>query len=262
MLVKKEKSFDLRAVKNEFRFCFIKNCRVFVLAGIIFFTWVFFSILLKKRFYEEQIHVNFCQLDGYVLMDNIVMKGWVLFPVALYLFSVFVEPATYQFLIRKSSRVIILRTEEWKIVILSLYLIVVQVITIYTICTILCKNGCNWMQNYSVFWFETGQIIKDIPSYGYVVFRYCLNNFLDYLLLGYIYILIGYCYNCKRIAYLIEVVIVVFRIGIRDYLSVDGVWYSQWISWDYSMHIYKLVLLIGLLVVCKKTIMRKDFYCE
>ena len=55
MLVKKEKLFDLRAMKNEFRFCFIKNCRMLVLSGIIFFAWVFFSILTKKRFYEEQI---------------------------------------------------------------------------------------------------------------------------------------------------------------------------------------------------------------
>lgn len=258
MLVKKEKSFDFW---TEFKFSLIKNRRIFIMSGIVFSAWVFFSILSKKKFYEEQIHVFFCQLDGYVLMDNIVMKGWVLFPIAIYLFSIFIEPSSCQFLIRKTSRANILKIEEWKIVILSLYLILVQVITIFTICTVLCEERCNWMQNYSVFWYETGHTIKEAPIFAYVVFRFCLCNFCDYILLGFIYLLIGYGFNQKYMAYIIEIIIVVLRIGFRDYIGVDGVWFSQWISRSYSAQIYQIVLLIGLIVACKKIIKRKDFYC-
>ena len=262
MLVKNRKFTDLRVVKNEFMFCVQNNYRAFLISGILFFLWTFFSILSKKNFYEQQIHVGFCRLDGYVVMDTIVVKALVLFPVALYLFSIVLTNTSAQLIIRKRSRKSVLDMQKRSMIFLSLYLMVVEAAVITLVGAVFCEVDGNWTQDYSVFWYEMEHILAEMPNYANVILQFCFSSFLDYRVLGYLYLLIGYCCGKKYFAYLSEVVLAVCLFGLRDHINLDGIRYEQWILWSWSPYLWKIVCLTGLSFACRRMITRKDFDCK
>lgn len=198
--------------------------------------------------------------DPFVIMDFIVMKGWVLYPLAFFLFANFSDNLSNQFTIRKTFRSQILIGEIIKVVLLSIYMTVVKVVSIELVCLGICNVKVNWTQRYTVFWLFTEKTMSENPSYGLVIACFCLSTVTGYLILGLIYLLVGYCCNQRNLAFLIGIIVVVLRIGLRDYVGQAGIQYDQWLEWDVKKSVFKLVLVIGMVLMGIKLIKRKDYY--
>ena len=259
MLAKNRRFADLQFIKNEVILFLYHHYRTFWISGAVFCLWTCFSILSRKNFYERQAAVSFCRLDGYVVMDSITIKALVLFPVAVYFFSVCLNSTSLQMIIRKCSRKEVFGMLERVVIILAFYLTVIIVASSFVTGLAFCENGCNWTQTGSVFWYEMEQTAGNVPGDVRVMLLAGLSGMLDYSLFGYVYLLVGYCCDQKYLAYLLEVGIALCLFGFRDFIPFDGIGYPQWICWNWLPYIWKIIGILGLRGICCRWITKKDF---
>jgi hypothetical protein len=232
-----------------------------ILVSVLTICWTVFSIATKRQFYEQQLSVQFSRIDGYVLMDNVVMKGWVLIPLAIFLFSSILENESIQFLIRKQSRVNVLCYESIKIFLLSIYLTIIEMFSIEITNMILCTEKMNWSNKYSVFWLETGQTFDVIGiDYILVMLLFFITTVIGLVLFGMLFLVTSYCCNQQKLPYLICIIAIILRIEFRDLIGQYGIQYKQWLGWDKGKILLQILIVVCLILIARKLILRKDFY--
>ena len=259
MLERKKKFTDVSNSKYEIYFSFMKNRRMLIVAGLLVFLWNFFSVFTLKQSFDQH-HVTFCELDGFVVMDAISIKGWVLFPIAIYMFSAMLDRVHLQTLIRKKTRTDILRVQFGKICVLAVYLTIVQIVAIKLSAKVMGVIPANWTEQYSVFWMQTGTTLQKSPGEMQVILSFIISCLLNYGILGLIYMVIGFCGGQRYVAYVIELILLVIQIGYRDFIRADGIQYVQWIKWNCMGWIVRLMFCLLLAIVGGKIVKRKDFY--
>ncbi len=230
-----------------------------VFAAIAVFGWTIFSLITKKQFYQEVIGVTFSRADSFVVMDNIVIKGWVLFPIALLLFAAMIDKKSTQILIRANNRTGILRQDVKKIALSSIYLTAVELLAIAMTNGCLTKVKLNWMEQYSVFWKAEGSVYGGNIVYGNVAAGFVLSTLLEFFFLGIVFYTVYICCNKLRVSCMAAIGLIVLRIELRDYLGSYGIQYEQWGHVNWKCALCGFALLFLFLCICRWRIKRKDF---
>lgn len=231
-----------------------------LISTLLMILWTVFCIVSKQQLYGLK-NLHFSMADGYVLMDKIVVKGEVLIPISIYLFSVLIEKESIQMILRGRTRVLVYYGECIKIFLLSAYLGLIETLSVEIVCRFICAEQSNWNQKGSIFWFETGSIF----SRGEVDYFLVIGSFFVATIGGYFFW--GMLFNTLRIllgnlmlTYGICIIFIVLRIGLRDWFYLGGIQYTQWISFDIATVLIPAIFTAILIYVGTGAIKRKDFY--
>lgn len=222
--------------------------------------WTTFSILSMKKYFQEQYGLLFSRADGFVIMDSITIKGWVLFPIAFCLCAKFMEKESAQYIIRKKKRSYIWYAESISILFISLYLTIIESVSVLITVFSVCRVNINWDERKSVFWNETGRVLEETVLFSEVAISYFITTTVSFFLLGIFTGVVKRFTDNLLLTYVIVIAAIVLRIEMRDLIPVHGIEYGQWLSVQHAWFYLCVGVTVLLLVVGRWLVERKDLY--
>lgn len=152
-----------------------------------FFT-VFF-IRSKQGFYFIDGHLVFTIADGYVLMSNLFLKAFFLIPAYLFLLSHFLKnDGEVQRVLRSRRREKLWAWSCGKVLAASLCITIWEMLLIAGTGAAQGMRTVNWSEKESVFWIETGMVLRASKSLAEVAGMFFLTMMLTCVLAGLAYV--------------------------------------------------------------------------
>lgn len=261
MLEKNRRSCDAHLVSGSEIYSDLKReKKSFGITCILILLWTVFRILSWKQTCEVFWKRDFSVADGYVIMDSIVVKGEVLLPLTLYFISKILNGESSQLMVRRGSRCKIFAAGIMKSGMFSVLFAEIGVFGAGMTSYMVCESACNWNQEDSLFQMETGNVMSGKPpGIAWIIFAFFIATALTYFWWGVLLCALRTYISNKLVCYGACIGILILRIGLRDWIGIWGIQYSQWLGFDIGQAIKIFAGIAVMILAGLNGIKRKNF---
>lgn len=265
MLEKKQRFIrDLKLLSLNIAGTFYENKKKLMFLSIGMIIVIIYNIISTEQTLFREMNIVFSIADSFVQMTYMYYKCVYIGPLFLWMLMYLLKgDSLLQFVVRSRSRITVWKWDCCKIILASLYVSILQTLTIAGIGLTRGQPLINWTEKKSVFRAQTGVILYTEESLLHIIIIFNVTTVITCILIGLMYMTVKEFATNTIVAFIICLswcLIEYYTTGfvLRNLCMQYKFWTHKEYNWNGMMMV--IIVLFILAILSRKLVVRREYY--